>query len=169
MFENRKSAGELLARKFLSNEGIGLVLAIPKGGVAIAKPIADKLRLPLGIVYSKKIPTPGAPELASGAEIQNIEKFGITPEVKGKNVILVDDGIATGATVEKAVEYLKKKGTGKISIAVPVAPKDEIKKLRKLVGKVVVLETPISFGAIGEFYRSFPQVSDEEVIQLLQK
>ncbi len=88
-------------------------------------------------------------------------------KVKGKEVLLVDDGIATGATIEAAIKYLRSKNVKKIILASPVAPKDSIFKLRKLVDKLVVLKTPFDFHAVGQFYRYFPQVSDEEVIQLL--
>lgn len=90
-------------------------------------------------------------------------------EVKGKTVILVDDGIATGATTEAAILWLKTKKAGKIILAVPVAPPEVTKKLKVLVDKVVVLETPRFFGAVGQFYQDFPQVSDEEVKKLLAK
>lgn len=88
--------------------------------------------------------------------------------LKNKEVILVDDGIATGATIEAAVKYLRKKSVRKIILAVPVAPKDTLRKFRRLVEKIVVLKIPTYFRAVGEFYRLFPQVTDEEVIQLLR-
>ena len=169
MFENRQEAGEILSQKLLKFKGIknALVLAIPRGGVVIGKAVSDALGIPLGVVYAKKIPTPGQPELAAGARIARTKKFGKTPDVKDKSVILVDDGIATGATIETAIKYLRKKKVGKITLAVPVAPKETVEKFKHLADKLIILETPIYFGAVGEFYRDFPQVSDEEVIQLL--
>ena len=109
-----------------------------------------------------------APELAAGAEIINDRGFGKTPDVTGKNVVLVDDGIATGATVEAAIAYIKKKSAAKIILAVPVAPPEIIERLTRFVDNIVVLETPDDLMAVGQFYRDFPQVSDEEVLQLLQ-
>ena len=88
--------------------------------------------------------------------------------LEDKTVILVDDGIATGATIEAAILYLRKKRTKKIILAVPVAPKDTAEKFKRLVDKLIILETPIYFGAVGEFYRNFPQVTDGEVIELLK-
>lgn len=85
-----------------------------------------------------------------------------------KTVVLVDDGIATGATTEAAIRYLKTEKVKKLILAVPVASADSILKLKKLVDKVVVLETPADFYAVGQFYQNFPQVIDAEVIQLLQ-
>jgi len=88
-------------------------------------------------------------------------------EIKNKTVILVDDGIATGSTVEVAVLWLKYNKVAKIILAVPVAPPEVIKKFKGLVDKLVILKTPYPFSAVGQFYRDFPQISDEEVIKLL--
>lgn len=169
MFTNRTEAGILLVKKLQKYKSFkdGLVLAIPRGGVVIGKAVSDALGISLGVVYAKKIPTPGQPELAAGARIIRTKKFGKTPEVKGKSVILVDDGIATGETVKAAIKYLRKKKAKKIILAMPVAPKDTLKSLKRLVDEVIVLETPVYFGAVGEFYRDFPQVSDKEVLQCL--
>lgn len=84
-----------------------------------------------------------------------------------KTVILVDDGIATGATVEAAIKYLRTKNPKEIVLAVPVAPKSAISQFEKLADKLIVLEAPEDFRAVGDYYESFPQVTDEEVIQLL--
>lgn len=88
-------------------------------------------------------------------------------DVQGKAVILVDDGIATGATTLSAVRYLKRHNA-KVVLAVPVASKEAIKKLKGQVGDVIVLSQPEHFQSVGEFYQQFLPVSDEEVIQLLQ-
>ena len=90
-------------------------------------------------------------------------------QVKGKTVILVDDGVATGATVEAAVRYLKNRKPQKIILAFPVASVDSVEKLKQLVDDIVVLETPEEFMAVGQFYRDFPQVSDDEVVKILRK
>lgn len=170
MFESRFEAGEILSQKLLKLKGIknALVLAIPRGGVVIGKVVADTLGIPLGVIYAKKIPTSGQPELAAGAYIARGNKFGKTPDVEGKTVILTDDGIATGATIETAIKYLKKKRAGKIILAVPVAPRETVEKFKHLADKLIILETPAYFGAVGEFFRNFPQVNDEEVVKLLQ-
>ncbi|MBI4157659.1 phosphoribosyltransferase, partial [Candidatus Woesebacteria bacterium] len=101
---------------------------------------------------------------------ERITRFGSGKEYdfKGKAVILTDDGIATGATAEAGIKYLKKAGVKEIILAVPVAPSDTVSRLGKLVSKTVVLESPRLFSAVGQFYREFPQVADAEVIQLLQ-
>lgn len=87
--------------------------------------------------------------------------------LKGKEVIVVDDGIATGATIEVVVKYLKKKKAAKIIIAVPVIAEDTYLRLKKIVDDITACEIPAFFGAVGEFYQEFPQVSNEEVIKLL--
>lgn len=99
---------------------------------------------------------------------ERLKKYGkSTVSLRGKRAILVDDGIATGATVKAAIGYLREQGAGKVVLAVPVAPKDTIAELKPLVDKIVVLNTPDDFSSVGQFYRYFPQVTDEEVINLL--
>jgi len=91
----------------------------------------------------------------------------LLPEVKNKIIILVDDGLATGATMRVAITALKKMQPAKIIIAVPVAPKDTLDELKKLVDEVVCLLTPAPFFSISLWYEEFPQTSDEEVCELL--
>ncbi len=87
--------------------------------------------------------------------------------VKDKIVVLVDDGLATGATIKAAISYVKKLGPKALVVAVPVAPPETIRSLRQEVDKVICLSTPEPFYAIGQFYEEFEQVEDEEVIRLL--
>lgn len=87
-------------------------------------------------------------------------------EFKGKSIILVDDGMATGATVLAAAKYLKRHGA-KVILAVPVASKEALKKVKGECEEAIVLEVPEYFGAVGQFYHYFEPVSDEEVIQYL--
>jgi putative phosphoribosyl transferase len=88
-------------------------------------------------------------------------------DLKNKIVIIVDDGIATGNTVLSILEMLKKSNPEEIIIAIPVAPPDTANKLAKLVDEFICLDTPEDFMGVGQFYRNFSQVSDEEVIKLL--
>ncbi len=88
-------------------------------------------------------------------------------DLSGKTVLLVDDGIATGATMKAAIASAKAKGAQKIVVAVPVAPQETVEALKALVDDVVCLHAPESFAAIGQFYARFAQVTDEEVIKLL--
>lgn len=88
-------------------------------------------------------------------------------KVENKTIILTDDGIATGSTTLAAINFLKKHQAKKIILAVPVASIDSVKKIKPRVSKIVVLETPQDFQAVGQFYYQFDPVTDEEVVQLL--
>lgn len=87
-------------------------------------------------------------------------------DLKGRTVILVDDGIATGATIFVAIEWIKKQDPKRLVVAVPVGPQDTLEKLKQIV-EVVVLESPYSFGAVGEFYDIFDQVEDYTVATIM--
>jgi|HubBroStandDraft_4_1064222.scaffolds.fasta_scaffold122250_2 putative phosphoribosyl transferase len=89
------------------------------------------------------------------------------PSLKEKTVILVDDGIATGASMRVAIQSVRDAGAKKIVLAVPVAAPDSLHKIQKEVDEVVCLSSPIFFEAVGAFYRMFEQTSDDEVIHLL--
>jgi len=86
----------------------------------------------------------------------------------GKIIILTDDGIATGATMEAAIAWIKLQNPSKIVLAVPVAPPEVIEKLKPMVEELVCLEQPEFFSAVGQFYQEFEQVTDEEVVALLE-
>ncbi len=94
-------------------------------------------------------------------------------ELEGKIVILVDDGIATGATIIAAAQWIKEKkhSCRKLIVAVPVSPRrdETLDKLNQIADKVIVLYTPIEFGSIGQFFREFDQVSDEEVKTIMDR
>jgi len=90
------------------------------------------------------------------------------PNWRGWTVLVVDDGIATGSTMRASIAAVKKKGAARIVAAVPVGPPDTIRGLKKDV-EVVCLYEPPSFMAVGQFYESFPQTSDEEVIRILSR
>lgn len=89
------------------------------------------------------------------------------PDVEGKSVIVVDDGIATGSTVLVSIAMLRKKNAGKIIVAVPVVPSDNVALFRNKADEFVYLLAPDYFEAVGAFYEVFDQVEDEEVIRLL--
>jgi len=91
--------------------------------------------------------------------------------LKNKTVIIIDDGIATGNTISITVELVHQQGAKKIIVAIPVAPKSTLQKLRnsKYIDEVICLKTPYNFKAVGQFYREFPQVSDKKAIGLLEK
>ena len=89
--------------------------------------------------------------------------------LKGKIVILVDDGIATGATIRVAISAIKNHKVAKIVVAVPVASPDSIEAIKEEVKEVICLQTPSEFMGISQFYENFPQVEDKTVIKLLQE
>jgi putative phosphoribosyl transferase len=89
------------------------------------------------------------------------------PNLKGLDVIVADDGIATGSTMKAALASVKNRGAASITVAVPVGPPSTIDELEKMADRVVCIYKPEFFQAIGEFYRDFNQTSDEEVIGLL--
>jgi putative phosphoribosyl transferase len=91
------------------------------------------------------------------------------PNVKGLDVIVVDDGIATGSTMKAALASVKNRGAHNVTVAVPVGPPQTIEELEKLANRVVCLYTPEFFQAIGQFYSDFRQTQDEEVIELLRE
>lgn len=90
-------------------------------------------------------------------------------DVVGRNIILVDDGIATGLTILSAIGYLKKLGADEIIVAVPVADKGSLEKIEGLVSELVVLEEVENIGSISKFYQDFSEIKDEEVVDLLGK
>ncbi len=99
-----------------------------------------------------------------------LDKNLLAPKTAGKTVILVDDGIATGLTMETAVKAVLGQRPKRIIVAVPVAPPDCIAKLEKLADEVIVLEDPMEFlGSVGAHYQHFAQVDDEEVKTILRK
>ncbi|KPJ85008.1 hypothetical protein AMJ57_04725 [Parcubacteria bacterium SG8_24] len=89
--------------------------------------------------------------------------------LRGKTVLLVDDGIATGLTMSAAVRTVRQEKAARIVMAVPVAAPDSARRIAREVDRSVILETPRFFAAVGQFYERFDQVTDEEVITLLKR
>ncbi len=90
------------------------------------------------------------------------------PDLVGKTVILVDDGIATGATMEAVIKSVKKRNVGKIVIAVPVAAPDSLKAVEDKADEAVCLLSPAFFTAVGAFYENFEQLDDKKVLRFLK-
>jgi len=90
------------------------------------------------------------------------------PELEGRVVILVDDGVATGSTAKAALASIRRRGPEEVVVAVPVAPPSTARELEGEADRVVCLYTPEPFYAIGQFYGDFSQTSDEEVVRLLE-
>jgi putative phosphoribosyl transferase len=207
MLANREEAGWRLAERLRSLPLTDpVVLAIPRGGIEVAAPVARTLGADLDVVLSRKIGAPDQPELALGAVSESGDIYlnelgrGLTGEgreyiesewkrqvaeidrrraifrearpqvpVAGRSVIVVDDGIATGSTMMAALETVRAEGAKEIVVAVPVAPLDRLAPLRELCDRVICLDQPSVFWAIGQFYRDFAQVSDERVLELLRE
>lgn len=101
---------------------------------------------------------------------QNFYRQGVSePEIKDKNVIVVDDGIATGYTMKAALASVRNRGAATLTVAIPVGPPSTIKELKYQADNIVCLYTPEYFQAIGQFYSDFSQTTDKEVIELLKK
>ena len=99
---------------------------------------------------------------------QEVYRRGRAPmALKGRTVIVVDDGIATGGSMRAALRAARRAGPRRLVLAVPVAPPETIESLRDEVDDVVCLSTPEIFNAVGQFYQDFSQTTDDEVIRLL--
>jgi putative phosphoribosyl transferase len=131
--------------------------------------INEDVKEPLGIEDSY-IAEESARQLA---EIERRRKLYIgdrsRPEIAGKTAIIVDDGIATGATVRAAVHAVRRRSPERLVLAVPVAPPDTVETLRGEVDDLVCLHAPTFFVAISPYYREFHQLDDEEVVSILGK
>ncbi|MFC4063199.1 phosphoribosyltransferase [Planomonospora corallina] len=204
-FDDRAEAGALLAARL---SGLGLrapvVLALPRGGVPVAIPVARRLEGALDVLVSRKIGCPGYPELGVGAVAEGgepvfdpgmLRRTRLTeesvahvvereraelarrvavyrggrrpPDTAGRDVIVVDDGLATGVTARAALRAVRERGPGRLVLAVPVGAPDTADALREEADEVVLLATPARFHAVGQWYRRFDQLDDGDVLRLL--
>ncbi|MBX6743676.1 MAG: phosphoribosyltransferase [Acetobacteraceae bacterium] len=207
MIENREAAGRDLAARLapLAAER-PVVLALPRGGVPVAAPIAAALGVRLDILLVRKLGAPGQPELAVGAVVDGdppqmvlnddiVAAIGIgsgwimrererqldeiarrralllggrpPPRLQGRTVVLVDDGVATGATVSAALQAVSAAGAARVVLAVPVIAADVAARFRARGVEVIALLEPTELGSVGAFYQDFHQLSDAEVLRLL--
>ncbi|WP_447976888.1 phosphoribosyltransferase [Candidatus Nitrospira bockiana] len=207
VFHDRHDAGQQLARALhrYRHAPDAVVLALPRGGVVIGYEISRALELPLDVFVTRKLGTPGNPELAMGALAETgyrhlnedvMAEFEVSDEqleaevrrqqdeierrircyrhggplvrVTGRTVMLVDDGIATGATLYASLAALRALHPGRLIVAAPVAPPHIPHDLQSKVDEAVILQTPALFFGIGQFYEHFEQVSDQEVVRCLE-
>lgn len=208
-FKDRVEAGRLLGEELVAyarGKKNVIVLGLPRGGLPVAREVAEKIGAPLDVMVVRKLGVPGWEELAMGAiasggvrvlnhdvlrslhisekvlekevglEMEELKRREIAyrghagaPEVKGRTVLLVDDGIATGSTMRAAVEALRLQGAAAIVVAVPVAAADTCREIESTVDRLVTLMRPEVFGAVGHWYERFPQVEDEEVRGILEQ
>lgn len=211
IMQDRLEAGRALARRLAGCTDLGagerppVLLALPRGGVPVALPIAQQLGVPLGLLLVRKLGAPSQPELALGAvvegdppqlvlneeivsdlqvpaevieslrarELAEIERrrasfgAGPPPPLTGRVVVLVDDGVATGATAEAALRAARQAGAARTVLAVPVIAAEVAARFRKDGAVVVALEEPAVLRSVGAFYRDFHQLEDAEVTALL--
>ncbi|MEY7851388.1 phosphoribosyltransferase [Natrarchaeobius sp. A-rgal3] len=206
MFADRTDAGKRLATE-LERQGIDadLVLAIPRGALPVARPVADALEAELDVVVARKMGAPNNPELALGAVASDgtvwrnddlIAQLGVgeqyledvrtteaenarqkadryrnaedMPNLEGKRVIVVDDGVATGATATACLRQVRAGDAAAVVLAVPVGSPSAVEALRSDADDVIALRTPGNFRAVGQYYRDFGQVSDREAIEYLE-
>lgn len=123
-------------------------------------------RLGISKVQSSKLKVQSSKERREKEKILREGKDQV--QVKGKTVVLVDDGVATGATAVAAQKALQKMGAKKVILAVPVISKETFSDIKRYFDKVIALSVEEEFYAVGQFYREFPQVTDQEVIKLLE-
>lgn len=205
-FPDRAAAGVALARELRSwlLPPPLLILALPRGGVAVAYEVARLLDAPLDVMIVRKIGMPGQPEIALGAiasggvtvrmasgdkefaaatpgfdelaaaerpELERRERAyrpDATPlDLRRKTVILVDDGLATGATMLAAVRAARKAGATTVVAAAPVASSAAAVLVRREADATVILQIPPALFAISQWYQDFGQVDDAAVRDLL--
>ena len=206
MFRNRKEAGQRLADRLshYRNDPTSLILALPRGGVAVGYPLSLALHVPLDVFLTRKIGAPGDPEYAIGAVAETgshylnqeaISSFGLSrydldrliqvqeqeiarrkdlyrqgralPQLTGRTVLLVDDGIATGSTFLASALAIRSLQPHRLVGVIPVGPSSTIREVRAHVDELVVLMTPDPFEAVGNFFMDFTQVEDRDVVEYL--
>jgi putative phosphoribosyl transferase len=206
-FQNRSQAGQLLAGELVDlRNKKPVVLGIPRGGIVVAKTLAQEIGADLDIVISRKLGAPGQSELAIGALAENGEVFlnrhvleelfvpgayleqekehqmaeikrrselirAILPKVTlaGRMVVVTDDGVATGATMQAAVWAIRQENPQKLIAAIPVASEEAVSKLGEDVDELICLRMPPNFMAVGQFYIRFEQTTDEEIMEILRQ
>lgn len=207
MFADRRDAGRRLAQRLQELKlAHPLVLALPRGGVAVAVEVATLLQAPLDVVLVRKIGAPHHRELAAGAIVDGerpelvlnrdiVDAYGIDasyleaekarqlveierrrrlylgdrprPAIAGSTAIVIDDGIATGATMRAALHAVRRARPAALVLAVPVASPQILRHLEPEADRIVCLHADPRLMAVGQYYADFTQVEDEEVVAML--
>ncbi len=206
-FADRQDAGRQLAERLLPlAPARPLVLALPRGGVPVAREVALALGAQLDILAVRKLGAPHNPEYGIGAVAEDgsrvidpeaVSALGIDGgvlesivgreadelrrrvalyrgeraplELRGRTVIVVDDGVATGVTDAAALRAARRRGPERLVLAVPVCAPDSAGRLREYADEVVCLQAPAPFYGVGQWYSDFSQVSDEQVVETLEE
>jgi predicted phosphoribosyltransferase len=203
-YRDRREAGQVLAERLAHLQGHEdiLVLALPRGGVAVAFEVARALHAELDVFIVRKLGMPGHEEYAMGAiasggvrVMNELHGWGVSESeieevaareqlelrrrerqyrgdsepirIEGRTVIVVDDGLATGATMRAAVAAIRQQNPERLVVAVPVGAAETCELLRENADEVVCAAMPTPFRAVGLWYRDFPQSTDEEVHHFL--
>lgn len=207
VFEDRRDAGRLLARKLVQYEGAdALILAIPAGGLPVAAEIAGALAIGLDIIIVRKLQIPFNAEAGFGAmgpdrEViineELLRRLGLTdeaveaqvrktgevigkrdqlfrkgrpfPSCKGRIVIIVDDGLASGYTMLAAIRHIRRKMPARLIAAVPTGPERTIKRILTEADGVVCLNVRGGFSfAVADAYRHWYDLTDDDVLEILK-
>ncbi|MFI6492393.1 phosphoribosyltransferase [Streptomyces sp. NPDC050564] len=208
-FRDREQAGRELGEhlRILQEKGTlpdPVVLALPRGGVAVAREVARALEAPLDVLVVRKIGAPFQEEYGIGAiagddpplyDKRALDRLGLSeeslaevverertelhrreeryrqgrpaPQLRGRTVILVDDGLATGSTARAALRAVRREAPERVILAVPVASPRGADSMREEADEVVCLYRPGSFMAVGEWYEDFAQLTDDDVLDAL--
>ncbi|MEU0152313.1 phosphoribosyltransferase [Micromonospora fulviviridis] len=203
-YRDRAEAGRMLADRLsdLAGQPDVIVLGLVRGGVPVARVIAERLGAPLDVLVVRKLGVPWAPEVAYGAlgpggvqvlnemvagrigedersevrrreqtELDRRERLyrGDRPQLDltGRTAVIVDDGLATGATARAAVQVARHLGAARVVVAVPVGSDQAYEMLAAEADQVVCAQIPPDFAAVGAYYDDFHEVSDDEVTQAL--
>ncbi|EFL42972.1 phosphoribosyltransferase [Streptomyces fungicidicus] len=210
-FRDRRQAGRELAARLRERRDEGalpdpVVLALPRGGVAVAAEVARALDAPLDVLVVRKIGAPFHEEFGVGAmagdgvpvfDEDSLFRLGLSesdlaavvareraelrrreeryrqgrppPDTRGRTVIVVDDGLATGSTARAALRALRARDPGRLVLAVPVGAAEGLALMRSEADEVLCLHEPAAFMAVGQWYEEFDQLTDEDVLDALHQ
>ncbi|MFC9133169.1 phosphoribosyltransferase [Streptomyces sp. NPDC057099] len=208
-FRDRRQAGRELAEKLRTRQDAGalprpLVLALPRGGVAVASEVATALDAPLDVLVVRKIGAPFQEEYGVGAmagdEVPLLDEDALrhlglgvadlapviereraelrrrerlyrqgrpAPDLRGRTVIVVDDGLATGSTARAALRSVRRRAPARLVLAAPVCSPEAAELMRAEADEVLCLHQPAAFMAVGLWYENFDQLTDQDVLEAL--